>query len=94
MSSGYYDYNELGAALVSIIQHRQDILEIGIGTGLIAEKLLKLNPEYHITGVDFTHEMLDIAKQRCENQVRLIEKNILDLDLGSRFDVILSNGGI
>lgn len=41
----------------------QSILEIGVGTGLLLDKY----PAYSkITGIDISHEMLDIARQRAK----------------------------
>ncbi len=41
MESGYYDYTKSAYSLNSILTERKKILEIGIGTGLLAEQLLE-----------------------------------------------------
>ena len=42
------------------------ILELGVGTGLTAERLLSVLPKAHLTGIDFSRAMLDKAVQRLE----------------------------
>ncbi len=39
MTQGYYDYQTMAEALYSLMQDRYKILELGVGTGLLAEKL-------------------------------------------------------
>jgi ubiquinone/menaquinone biosynthesis C-methylase UbiE len=42
------------------------ILDVGCGTGLLAEKLLEASPEITVTGVDLAPGMIDHAFKRCE----------------------------
>ena len=42
------------------------ILELGIGTGLTAERILKIVPRAHYTGIDFSKQMLDGAQKRLQ----------------------------
>ncbi len=62
VESVYYDYPKAAQSLDSILKGREKLLEIGVGTGLVVEKLLELDPEYEITGIDFTPAMLDRVK--------------------------------
>ena len=93
MKSGYYDYPKEAQSLNSILKSRKKLLEIGVGTGLLAEKLLELDPSYEITGIDFTPAMLDRAKARLGNRAKVVEGNVLSMDLQESFDGIYSHGG-
>jgi ubiquinone/menaquinone biosynthesis C-methylase UbiE len=42
------------------------ILDVGCGTGLLAEKLLKSSPDVSVVGVDLAPGMIHHAEQRCE----------------------------
>ncbi|MBC6477484.1 MAG: class I SAM-dependent methyltransferase [Hormoscilla sp. GM7CHS1pb] len=93
MESGYYNYRKEAQSLDSILKGRKKILEIGVGTGLLAEKVLELNPNYEITGIDFTPAMLDRSKARLGNRAKVVEANVLSMDLQESFDGIYSHGG-
>ncbi|MDY7003718.1 MAG: class I SAM-dependent methyltransferase [Cyanobacteriota bacterium] len=93
MESGYYDYQKAAQSIDSILKGRKKLLEIGVGTGLLAEKLLELDPSYEITGIDFTPSMLDRSKARLGNRAKVVEGNVLSMDLQESFDGIYSHGG-
>ena len=93
MESGYYDYRKEAQSLDSILKDRKKIIEIGVGAGLLAEKLLELDSSYEITGIDFTPAMLDRSKARLGNQAKVVEGNVLSMDLHEAFDGIYSHGG-
>lgn len=93
MESGYYDYRKEAHSLDSILKGQKKIIEIGVGTGLLVEKLLELEPSYEITGIDFTPAMLDQSKARLGNRAKIVEGNVLSMDLQEFFDGIYSHGG-
>ncbi len=72
------------------------ILDAGCGTGILIEKLLKLNPNVIVLGVDISKEMLIRAKQRLigYKNVKLLKKDIENLKLREKFDLIISNSSI
>jgi len=39
------------------------VLDIGAGSGLLASKLAKARPDWQITGIDISEEMLNLARQ-------------------------------
>ena len=93
MESGYYDYAKEAQSLASILKGRKKLLEIGIGTGLLAEKMFELDSRYEITGIDFSPAMLVRSKARLGNRANVVENNVLSMDLQESFDAIYSHGG-
>lgn len=70
------------------------MLDIGVGTGLLTERLLSLG-DYDITGVDFSPGMLRIAQERLSGQnVRLICSDILEFESEVLLDAVVSTGGV
>jgi SAM-dependent methyltransferase len=94
MTSGYYNYEKIATAIATLVSPNQTVLEIGVGTGLILEKLLEINSQYNLTGIDHTPAMLDIAKKRLGDQVKLLEADIVSMPSSNQFDVAISNGGL
>ena len=94
MTSGYYQYDKLADSITSIISVNQKIIEIGVGSGLLLEQLLKINDRYDLTGMDHTPEMIEIAKKRLGNRVKLFEADIVSMSISEKFDVAISNGGL
>jgi SAM-dependent methyltransferase len=92
----YYDYAAVAEHLAAVAD-AQRILEVGVGTGLVIEHLLKYRSDYDaITGIDLTPSMLAIARERLQfcPQVDLHEQNVVQLDLGGRaYDLAFSYGG-
>ncbi|MEB1611742.1 class I SAM-dependent methyltransferase [Xanthomonas campestris pv. campestris] len=72
------------------------ILDAGCGTGQRANGVAKMFPKAHVVGVDMTSASLDAArKMAASNGISNIEYrqcNLLELDLGLDFDVIISSG--
>ena len=48
--------------IVEVLGSRRKVLELGIGTGLLAEKLIEMGLD--ISGFDFSTSMLEIAVKR------------------------------
>lgn len=95
MTSGYYDYDAYAEDLLSRIGEHRDLLELGVGTGLVCERLLEREPPgLQITGIDHTESMLARARTRLGGRVRLIEQDIVDAAPPHGFDVAYSVGGI
>ncbi|MGW0908804.1 class I SAM-dependent DNA methyltransferase [Streptomyces sp. NPDC002853] len=95
MTSGYYDYDAYARVLRALIGDRGDVLELGVGTGLVCERLLAMGPTgMRITGIDHTEKMLTQARNRLGDRVTLVEMDILHTVPESAFDVAYSVGGI
>ncbi|GGR76937.1 hypothetical protein GCM10010252_14430 [Streptomyces aureoverticillatus] len=101
MTSGYYDYGDYARTLLDLLGDRRHLLELGVGTGLVVEKLLELAesaaddgtaPE--ITGIDHTESMLAQARARLGGRAHLLQRDILRMDLPAGFDAAFSVGGV
>jgi len=91
---GYYDvlnyvYNTISK------EGKKDILDIGFGTGLLANKLYEDGA--NIFGIDFSQGMIDIAQEKMPNGVFIQHdfNDKLPIKLASgRFDYIISSYAI
>jgi ubiquinone/menaquinone biosynthesis C-methylase UbiE len=64
------------------------ILDLGCGPGNIACFLSKQNPGCQITGVDFSSQMLKLARQNIPS-ARLIHQDLRYLELAEKFDALI-----
>lgn len=95
MTSGYYDYDAYAQALLACIGTGRDLLELGVGTGLVCDRLLALGPaDLRLTGIDHTDSMLVQARGRLGGRARLLREDVLDMSLPSAFDVAYSVSGV
>ncbi len=84
------DYVKEAAILKCIIAEHNvskgaDLLDVGCGTG---HHLNHLKDEFSCVGVDINQEMLELARKNVEG-AEFIEADMITMDLGRRFDVIL-----
>lgn len=93
MTDGYYDYDEISRNLCAIIGDRRRLMELGVGTGLVADNLLKENPDFIITGIDNTAAMIAQAKERLGDRMNYELQDVTKLDLDTRFEAAFSVGG-
>ena len=95
MTSGYYDYDAIADSILSCPPFN-NLLEIGCGTGLILDTLAQRRPDIHMTGMDLTQAMLDIASARLKHHrhISLCQANVITFDLQRQFDLAFSYGGV
>lgn len=93
MTSGYFDHVLMSEIIHSIIKPRHRLLELGVGSGLMVQELLKLDNSYEITGIDISSAMLDIARERLPSSVSLLECDVTHMQLDHRFEAAVSSGG-
>ncbi len=94
VESGYYDYQNVASVACSIVGKGRQVIELGVGTGLLAEKYIEIDTECEFTGVDLSSSMLEIAKKQLGDKTKLFEADVLKMDLNTQFDVAISNGGV
>ena len=87
------DYGAIATELVELLGDWQNILDVGIGTGLLVEQLLQLRPLLQITGVDTSMSLLAQAHACLGTQVELYCQDVCNLQLDKMFDVAYSRGG-
>ena len=58
------------------------VLDLGVGTGAVSERCLRLRPEANITGIDSDSEMLEGARVRLKaaKRIDLICESFLDVE--------------
>lgn len=67
------------------------ILDLGCGTGLLLQSLLSKFPEAKLVGIDFSPEMLNVAKQRLPETIELHLGSSEDLPFAENsFDLVIS----
>jgi tRNA (cmo5U34)-methyltransferase len=70
------------------------LLDLGCGTGLELDEILKINPTVKVTGVDMAKDMIEKLRQKYSdklNQFNLIVDNYFNYDMGKCvFDGALS----
>ena len=67
------------------------VLELGIGTGITAETILKIIPQANYTAIDFSKQMLNGAKKRLANyKVKFFHKDYSEINLPLENDLIIS----
>ncbi|OUR96817.1 hypothetical protein A9Q84_10785 [Halobacteriovorax marinus] len=93
MLQGYYDYDEITRDLNGIVGERTKLLELGVGTGLVAEQLLKANPNYKITGIDNTESMITQAQERLGDKINYELQDVTKLKIDTKFEAAFSVGG-
>ena len=73
-------------------QQQGEVLELGCGTGRVALKLAEEG--FSVTGLDLSDQMLDIFREKLEQQpeladrVELIHGNMADFSIGRKFSLI------
>ncbi len=84
-SLGYVYPEEVAKILMSSFQIDGAICDIGCGTGLVAEKIKKINKKAIIDGVDISTDMIEISK------TKKLYRNLFDLDLNGNLSDLSKN---
>jgi trans-aconitate 2-methyltransferase len=67
------------------------VLDVGCGTGRMAEALLQLVPRGRVLAIDASAEMVALARERLGDRADVWTCDVLDLELGEPVDAIVSN---
>ncbi|MDO5517722.1 MAG: class I SAM-dependent methyltransferase [Clostridium sp.] len=71
-----------------------EILDLGCGTGLEIDEILKINPDVNITAIDMAENMVQKIKEKHVdkmNQINIIVDNYLNYNFGNgEFDAVVS----
>jgi trans-aconitate methyltransferase len=84
-------YSELvtaAAAAVDIIARTApDVVDLGTGSGALAQQILKVRPKARLIGIDEDATMLDAATRRLRGNIQTIEENFEQIRI-PRCDVV------
>lgn len=90
-------YNELHESIVKFISKYktkyklEKILELGIGTGITAEKYLEVASDASLVAIDFSKQMMEGAKIKLKSRhVNYILADYSELDFETNFDMVIS----
>lgn len=76
------------------VSDKSSVLDLCTGTGDLVKIIQKLRPKAKITAVDFSKNMLDIARKQIK-EVEFIEADVTDLPFeGNSFDFITISYGL
>ena len=93
----HYRSLEIESILRAISAMKHDtILDIGCGNGYTTRAIAKKFPEATVTGVDFSHAMIEEAKKLIKPNIDYLEGDVLSLSrnrplIGRQYDVVLSS---
>ena len=84
------NYPEHAEKVWRIIEDRvpgaETLLDVACGTGQYTQYLAR---RFAVTGLDIQPSMLEIARRRLGDEVRLVEADMTAFDLGVRFDAVV-----
>jgi SAM-dependent methyltransferase len=86
----YGEYAEPAAWLVEEMRQRGEVLELACGTGRLAIPLAARGLQ--VTGIDYTPEMLALAKEKAKEKsasVEWVEGDMRSFELGRKFGSVL-----
>jgi trans-aconitate 2-methyltransferase len=69
----------------------ESVLDLGCGDGKLTENLADLVPAGHVTGIDGSEGMIQVANARARNNLSFMIMDIDELQLDRKFDLIFSN---
>ena len=93
MNAGYYDYDAYARTLGAIFGERRRVIELGVGTGLVAERLLAALPGIALTGIDNTPSMIEQARERIGDAMEYRLEDVTRMEMEKTFEAAFSVGG-
>ena len=87
---------EWGNKLISELNLKgdEDVLDLGCGNGLLTANLARLVPNGNVIGVDASEGMIEVAKEKEENNIKFLLMDLNEIDLNRQFDFIFSNAAL
>lgn len=90
----FQEYYKLVAATMECTDKPIEILDLGCGTGLEIEEILKKAPNARITCIDLSVEMLRLLKEKYKdkmNQINILVDSYVDCDFeNNKYDYVFS----
>lgn len=88
----FEDFYGVTVSIASVATDVPNILDIGAGTGLLSEYLIKKYPKASFTLIDLSDQMMDMAKERfmgCQN-IKYIIDDYTKHDFKEKYDMVVS----
>jgi tRNA (cmo5U34)-methyltransferase len=87
------DFYSIPISIITTHSSSPTVLDIGSGTGLFSSLLLKKYPNAHITLIDLSEKMTEIAKKRFSNfsNIHYIIDDYTSYEFNRKFDIIVSS---
>ncbi|GAM09547.1 release factor glutamine methyltransferase [Geobacter sp. OR-1] len=89
-----HDTEVLVTEACRVAPEAKTILDIGVGSGCIAVALARALPEAVVSGVEKSHEALELAQRNADRlggRINLFEGSFFEPFLDQRFDLVVSN---
>jgi len=86
----YYDYAHMAKDFKEIVNGKS-ILELGIGTGCLAEEMIKQS--YIVEGIEPSQPMIS-ELERKNLPIKIYKQDVVELNTGKKYDAIYSLGAV
>lgn len=89
----FEDFYNISALIAESHLDNPKILDLGAGTGIFSQYLLKKYPKASLTLIDIAERMLELSKVRFKNlsNVKYIIDNYLTYNFSEKYDIIISS---
>ena len=93
-------YRRLAARATALEHGRCRVLDVGTGTGLLPLELIKARPDWQITGIDISPDMLKLArvnaaKEDVYGKIEFLRASAVELPFDNKsFDMLVSNASL
>jgi len=95
---GYEEmHKEIDDVVTEYVENNKvdNVLDLGVGTGLTAERLLKFTPDATLTAVDFSAQMMKGAEKRLTYaKAKFLIGDYSEIDFGKDYEVVVSVIGL
>ena len=89
----FEDFYNISTSIAESHSDTPKILDIGAGTGIFSEYILKKYPKASLTLIDISEKMLDVSKLRFKNfsNIKYIIDDYSTYDFTEKYDIIISS---
>ncbi len=87
-TNGYYDYSVKANEFNKSVEGN-NILEIGIGTGILAKEILNLG--FNVEGIEPSQDMINILEEK-DLPIKVYKQDASEFNTGKQYDAIFSHG--
>ena len=91
-------YEESLSAIIDVLvemgTYPKSILDIGVGTGNLALKLLRAFPEASLTGIDLVEDFIEATESKLSDysdRIQLVNSDINDFEFNASYDLVVAS---